>query len=103
MRVMEFPVRLAGSTEITRFQYERSGLRYASDLTDEEWKVIKPLLPPMKTLGRPGATDLHEALNAIFYMARTGCKWRMLPKAFLSRSRSSAISTLDVPAEHCAP
>ena len=73
-------------TEITRPQYERSGLRYASDLTDEEWKVIMPLLPPAKKLGRPRTTDLREVLNAILYMARTGCQWRMLPKDFPPRS-----------------
>ena len=66
-------------TEITRPQYERSGLRYASDLTDKEWKVIAPHLPARKRHGRPRTTDLREVLNAILYMARTGCQWRMLP------------------------
>jgi len=73
-------------SEITRSQYERLGLRYASDLTDEEWKVIMPLLPPAKRLGRPRMADLREVLNSILCMARTGCQWRMLPKEFSPRS-----------------
>jgi transposase len=73
-------------TEITRPQYERPNLRYASDLTDAEWNVIMPLLPPAKRLGRPRTTDLRDVLNAILYMARTGCQWRMLPKEFPPRS-----------------
>jgi transposase len=60
-------------------------LRYASDLTDEEWAMIKPLLPARKKQGRPRTTDLREVLNAILYMARTGCQWRMLPKEFPPR------------------
>lgn len=73
-------------TEITRPYYDRSCLRYASDLTNEEWCVIEPLLPPAKRLGRRRTTDLRELLNAILYMARTGCQWRMLPKEFPPRS-----------------
>jgi len=69
-------------TEITRRQYDRSNLRYASDLTDDEWNVIVVFLPPTKMLGRPRSTDLREVLNAILYMARTGCQWRMLPREF---------------------
>lgn len=57
-------------TEITRRQYERLGLRYASDLTDEEWQLIARHLPPSKRLGRPRTTELREVLNAILYMAR---------------------------------
>lgn len=73
-------------TEITRQKYERSGLRYASDLTDEEWSLIMPFLPSAKRLGRPRTTDLREVLSAILYMARTGCQWRMLPREFPPRS-----------------
>ncbi len=73
-------------TEITRPQYERSGLRYASDLNAEESNLNMPLLTPVKTLRRPRTTDLREVLNAILYMARTGCQWRMLPKEFPPRS-----------------
>ncbi len=73
-------------TETTRPKYEREGLRYASDLTDAEWGVIGPLLPPRKRLGRPRTTDLREVVNAILYMVRTGCQWRMLPKDFPPKS-----------------
>jgi len=58
--------------------------RYPSDLTDEEWQIIEPLLKrldPYKT-GRPRKHDLREILNAIFYLNKTGCQWRYLPKDF---------------------
>lgn len=66
-------------TEITRPQYERSGRRYASDASDEEWALIAPLLPPRRAVGRPRTTDLRDVFDAILYMAATGCQWRMLP------------------------
>ena len=73
-------------TEITRANYDRSDLRYASDLTDAEWALIEPFLPPAKRLGRPCTTDLREVVNALLYMMRTGCQWRMLPREFSPRS-----------------
>ena len=69
-------------TETTRPQYERGCSRYASDLTDAEWALIAPHLPPAKDLGRPRTTDLREVVNALLYMVSTGCQWRMLPKDF---------------------
>ncbi len=69
-------------TEITRRKYERAGQRYASDLTEAEWALIEPHMPATKPLGRPRATDLRAVLDAILYIARTGCQWRMLPKDF---------------------
>ena len=69
-------------TEITRPQYRRNGLRYASDLTEAEWRVIEPQLPAPRRLGRPRKTELLAIVNALFYMARTGCQWRMLPGDF---------------------
>ena len=59
-------------TEITRPKYERDLLRYASDLTDGEWKVLEPLLPRAKALGRPRTTALREVVNAILYLLRSG-------------------------------
>ena len=56
--------------------------RYPTDLSDEEWTWIVPLLPKPGKRGRPPATDLREVLNAIRYLARTGCGWRMLPVHF---------------------
>ena len=69
-------------TEITRPKYARGGQRYASDLTDAEWALIEGHLPARKVLGRPRETDLRAVLDAILYIARSGCQWRMLPKDF---------------------
>ena len=69
-------------TEITRRHYRREGLRYESDTTDAEWFVMQPLLPPASALGRPRATDMRTVINAILYIASTGCQWRQLPKDF---------------------
>ena len=69
-------------TEITRRKYERAGQRYASDLTDAEWALIEPHMPAVKRLGRPRETELRSVLDAILYIARSGCQWRMLPKDF---------------------
>src|SRR5229473_3205217 len=55
---------------------------YPTDLTDEQWKLIEPLLPPAKPGGRPRNTNLREVLNALFYLNRAGCQWRMLPHEF---------------------
>src|SRR5712672_3637095 len=69
-------------TEITRRHYRRDGLRYESDTTDAEWFVMEPLLPRASALGRPRATDMRTVINAILYIASTGCQWRQLPKDF---------------------
>jgi transposase len=69
-------------TEITRAKYRREGLRYASDMTDAEWAVIGPRLPPAAGRGRPRNTPLREVVNAIFYIAQSCCQWRLLPKDF---------------------
>jgi transposase len=69
-------------TEITRPQYLRTGLRYASDVTAAEWTVIQPHLPAVKALGRPRKVALMSVVNALFYIARTGCQWRLLPHEF---------------------
>ena len=55
---------------------------YPSDLTDAEWAVLEPLLPPPAPTGRPATVDRREILNAIFYQLRTGCQWRYLPEGF---------------------
>jgi transposase len=69
-------------TEITRPKYRRDGLRYASDTTEKEWAIIAPHLPAKSRRGRPRTTDLRAVVNAIFYIAQTGCQWRLLPKDF---------------------
>jgi putative transposase len=56
--------------------------RYASDVSDEEWAVLERLIPEAKPGGRPRTTNMREVVNAIFYLLKTGCQWRMLPKEF---------------------
>jgi len=55
---------------------------YPSDLTDVQWKILEPLIPPAKEGGHPRTTDMREVLNAILYVDRTGCQWRALPHEF---------------------
>jgi putative transposase len=55
---------------------------YPSDLSDTEWRIIRPLLPKAKSGGRPRTTDPRGVVNAIFYVLRSGCAWRMLPQDF---------------------
>ena len=55
---------------------------YPSDLTDKQWKLVKPLLPAAKRGGRPRTTDEREVVNAVFYVLKSGCGWRMLPHDF---------------------
>jgi putative transposase len=52
---------------------------YDTDVTDDEWKELRPLLPRAKTGGRPRTTDIREVYNAIQYVVKTGCQWRSLP------------------------
>ncbi len=60
--------------------------RYASDLSDAEWALLEPHMPPARALGRPRTTDPREVVNAILYLLRAGCPWRMLPRDFPPRS-----------------
>ena len=55
---------------------------YPSDVSDTEWRIISRLLPAPKPGGRPRATDLRSVVNAVFYILRSGCAWRMLPHDF---------------------
>jgi putative transposase len=57
---------------------------YPSDLTDAEWQYLEPLLPAAKATGRPRQWPLRLILNAIFYLVRSGCSWRMLPQEYPS-------------------
>jgi transposase len=69
-------------TPTTREHHSRRAPRYETDLTDEEWRVIEPHLPPARTTGRPRAWPMREIVNAIFYVLRGGMAWRLLPSDF---------------------
>ena len=56
--------------------------KYPTDLTDAQWSVLEPIIPPEQGGGRHRETDVRTVLNAIFYRLRSGCSWRMLPKDF---------------------
>lgn len=56
--------------------------QYDTDVTDRQWEILEPLLPPASKVGRPREIDRRTIVNAIFYVNRTGCQWRMLPKTF---------------------
>ena len=58
------------------------GQRYPTDLTEAEWTLLAPLIPTAKPGGRPRTTDRREVVNAIFYILRGGCQWRLLPTDF---------------------
>lgn len=64
----------------------RVGLRYDSDMTDDEWALAEPLIPPAKHGGRRREVNTREVLNAIFYVLWTGCQWKALPKDFPPKS-----------------
>src|ERR1044071_7711397 len=59
---------------------------YRSDLTDAQWELIEPLIPPAKHGARPRPVDLREVVNTLFYQARTGCQWGYLPHDLLPKS-----------------
>src|SRR5215218_6398151 len=59
---------------------------YPSDLTDEQWEILRPLIPPALPGGRPRKTDMREVLNTLFYQNRSGCQWDMLPHDLLPKS-----------------
>ena len=69
-----------------RVAAERRGLRYASDLSEEEWALLAPMIPPARRGGRRREVDVREVLNAILYVLWTGCQWKALPKDLPPRS-----------------
>jgi putative transposase len=73
-------------TEITREQYRRDALRFASDTTDAEWALLEPFMPEPAGIGRPRTINLREVVNAILFLLWTGCPWRALPSVFPPRS-----------------
>ena len=69
-----------------RERHDRSGLRYPSDLSDEEWRIVEPLIPPARRGGRHRSVDVRAVLNGVLYVLETGCQWRHLPKDLPPRS-----------------
>ena len=73
-------------TTENRARYDRSALRYPSDLTDAEWALIAPLIPPAKRGGDKRTVEMRAVVNALMYVLSTGCQWRALPKDLPARS-----------------
>jgi len=61
-------------------RYDRSKLRYPSDLTDEEWQLVEPLIPPRRPGGDKRTVVMREVVNGLMYILSTGCQWRAIPK-----------------------
>ena len=73
-------------TQENRDRYDRSDLRYASDLTDAEWAEVGPLIPPAKRGGNKRTVNVREVANGVMYVLSTGCQWRYIPKDLPPRS-----------------
>ena len=73
-------------TKESRARYDRSALRYPSDLSDDEWAILAPLIPPAKHGGRPREVDVRALIGGLLYVLETGCPWRHLPKDFPPKS-----------------
>jgi transposase len=73
-------------TEENRGRYDRSKLRYPSDLSDEEWGLIGPEIPAAKRGGNKRRVDIREVVNGLMYVLSTGCQWRAIPKDLPPRS-----------------
>jgi len=73
-------------TTENRARYDRSKLRYPSDLTDAEWALVAPLIPPAKRGGNKQTVDVREVVNGLMYVLSTGCQWRAIPKDLAPRS-----------------
>ena len=67
-------------TEENRDRHDRSKLRYPSDLTDAEWRLIAPLIPPARRGGNKRTVVMREVVNGVMYVLSTGCQWNALPK-----------------------
>ena len=73
-------------TAENRVRYDRSRLRYPSDLTDDEWALIEPLIPPAKRGGNKRTVAMREVVNGLMYVLSTGCQWAALPRDLPPRS-----------------
>jgi transposase len=73
-------------TTENRARYDRAMLRYPSDVTEEEWAEVAPLIPPARRGGRKRSVDIREVFNGLLYVLSTGCQWRAIPKDLPPRS-----------------
>lgn len=73
-------------TNENRAKYKRDHLRYPSDVTNEEWAHVEPLIPPAKRGGRKREVNIREVFNGIMFVLSTGCQWRYIPKDLPPRS-----------------
>ncbi len=73
-------------TDENRSRYDRSKLRYPSDLTNDEWALVAPVIPPAKRGGGKRTVSIREVVNGLMYVLSTGCQWRALPKDLPPRS-----------------
>jgi transposase len=73
-------------TNENRARYDRGHLRYPSDLTDDEWKLVEPLIPPGRRGGDKRTVIMREVVNGLMYILSTGCQWRAIPKDLPPRS-----------------
>src|SRR6266566_4997669 len=73
-------------TAKNRGRYDRSQLRYPSDLSDDEWALVESLIPAAKRGGNRRHVDVREVMNGVMYVLSTGCQWRALPKDLPPRS-----------------
>src|ERR1700690_2007902 len=73
-------------TSKNRARYDRSKLRYPSDLTADEWRLVEPLIPPGKTGGGKRTGMVREVGNGLMYILSTGCQWRAVPKDLPAKS-----------------
>ena len=92
-------------TQENRDRYDRSKLRYPTDLTDEEWALVAPLIPPAKGGGNKRSVNLREVVNGLMYVLGTGCQCRAMPKDLPPRNtvhgaRCTVISTCGTTTEH---
>ena len=73
-------------TDENRSRYNRDALRYPSDLTDQEWSLLEPDIPPARHGGRRRSVDVREIINGLLYLLSTGCQWRAIPRDLPAKS-----------------
>ena len=79
---------------IRRLTADRRSLRYPSDLSDAEWLLVAPMIPPARRGGRRRSVNVREVLNGIVYMLSTGCQWKAMPKDLPPKSTAHFYFTL---------